>query len=355
MRILFTSYPLLPVSDTSAGGAEQMLWTLERELHRRGHETAVAACNGSSVSGHLIDTGAPAVVADRLREREAEHNARTLAAIREARQQGESFDQIHDESGLFWRSGARDIREPVLATLHLPLDFYVEQPFEQVPPNVSFNFVSQSQRELFSQRLPQLRDWPVIHNGIAVERLPFQQSKGDYLLWLGRICEEKGTHVAIDIAERAGMPLIIAGQVYPFAYHRQYFEQQVAPRLSARIQFIERPDFERKCELLANARALLVPTLIDETSSLTAMEAMACGTAVIAFRRGALPEVVSHGETGFVVDSEEEMLAAMAKINNILPYACRRRAEQHFSAVRMAGEYENLYRTILTQRRTIAA
>lgn len=355
MRVLFVSYPLLPVSEESAGGAEQMLWTLERELHRRGYDTAVAACDGSSLSGRLIQTGPQPAVTDALAEREAEHNSRVLQAIAEARNSGAPFDLIHDESGLFWRAGAAEIQEPVLATLHLPFDFYRAAALEDAPANVVFNFVSHAQRDSFAARQPHLREVKVITNGILLERLPFTTRKGDYLLWLGRICPEKGTHLAIEVAQRAGMPLVIAGQVYPFSYHQQYFEQQIAPRLSDSISFVERPDFAAKCDLLTDARALLMPTLIDETSSLVAMEAMACGTPVLAFCRGAVGEVVQDGKTGFLVETEDEMIAALGKLHEIDPQACRFRVEQHFSAARMASDYEALYARLLARNRTTAA
>lgn len=355
MRVLFISYPLLPVSEESCGGAEQMLWMLEGELHRCGHETWVAACDGSRVSGRLIATGAAAKAPDVLAERETEHNCRVVDAIAEARNSGAPFDLIHDESGLFWRSAATKVPEPILATLHLPFDFYGAETFENVASNVTFNFVSQAQRESFAARNAKLRDFPVIANGIAVERFPLRKTKSNYLLWLGRICPEKGTHVAIDIASREGIPLIIAGHVYPFSYHQQYFEQQIEPRLSKNIRLVQQPDFAMKCELLTNAHALLVPTLVDETSSLVAMEAMACGTPVVAFRRGALSEVVEDGVTGFLVETQDEMLAALADVDGIVPETCRVRVERHFTRTRMAADYQEVYARILAPHQATAA
>jgi glycosyltransferase involved in cell wall biosynthesis len=355
MRVLFVSYPLLPVSDESVGGAEQMLWTLERELHRRGYDTAVAACDGSRVSGRLIPTGPQPSGSDALVERETAHNARVLQAIAEAHNAGAPFDLIHDESGLFWRGAAQQVDKPIVATLHLPFDFYGATGLREAPRNVTFNFVSSAQRESFVAHHPRFRAVAVIPNGIAVERLPLVESKRDYLLWLGRICSEKGTHVAIEVASRAGMRLIIAGQVYPFSYHQQYFEKQIAPRLNDTIRLIERPQFAEKCELLSKALALLVPTLIDETSSLVAMEAMACGTPVVAFRRGAMGEVVQEGETGFLVNSEDEMIAALSRVAEISPNKCRLRVQQNFSADRMATDYEALYARLLARHRSTAA
>ncbi len=147
----------------------------------------------------------------------------------------------------------------------------------------------------------------MVQNGIALERFPFCSEKQNYLLWLGRICEEKAPHLAIAAAKQAGTPLILAGQVYPFSYHQQYFEREIRPWLGADVEFVDSPVFQRKVDLLRNARALLLTSTAEETSSLVAMEAMACGTPVIAARRGAFPEIVAHGETGFVVDDVNAM------------------------------------------------
>jgi glycosyltransferase involved in cell wall biosynthesis len=144
------------------------------------------------------------------------------------------------------------------------------------------------------------------------------------------------------------VPLVIAGDIYPFSYHQQYFEHELATRLAwPAVRFVARPAFEEKLSLLRNARALLITSLIDETSSLVAMEAMACGTPVIGFRRGAIPEVIADGEAGFAVDSAEEMAEAIAMTSSIGPRACRMRAEARFSAERMARDYEELYQRIL--------
>lgn len=339
--ILFVSYPLLPVSEESAGGAEQMLCALEREMAWRGHRTLVAAAEGSRVGGELVATGAPVTLPDALGERIDEQNRRVLEFV-----QHHDVDLIHDQGGTFWPCATHAGIE-ILATLHLPRHFYLADSFAATATNLSFNCVSQSQAGQFDD-LPGLRG--VVRNGIALERFPFSAAKGDYLVWLGRICEEKGPHVAVDLARATGLPIVIAGQVYPFSYHRQFFEREVKPRLAAlgpQAKWVPSPTAAQKVQILRNARAVLVPSLVEETSSLVAMEAMACGTPVAAFRRGALPEVVAHGETGWLADSFEEMIAAVERAREIKPRACRQHVEQHHSCSRMAAEYERLYDDIL--------
>lgn len=339
LRILYIAYPLLPVSDTSAGGAEQMLWTLEREMHRRGHQTTVAACAGSSVSGRLIATGEAPRGLDMYEQRDREHHF----AIRELLKR-EPFDLIHDKSGSFF-ARTSDIANPILATLHLPRHFYRDFNWQAVARNVRLNCVSRAQAQTFSN-VPNLSGW--VANGIALEHFPLRVKKEASLLWMGRICEEKAPHLAIQVARRAGRRLILAGQVYPFRYHQEYFAREVEPYLGGDIEFVDTPTFAQKIELLSAASTLLVPSLVDETSSLVAIEAMACGTPVIAFRRGALPEVVDHESTGYLVSNVDEILGALKSLDRVRPENCRAHVEQKFSSKRMADDYLSLYERILS-------
>lgn len=343
-RILYVAYPLATVSDESCGGAEQMLWVLEREMSARGHATTVAACTHSRVSGDLLDTGAPAIQFEQLAERDAEHNGQVLRRLRETRATATGFDLVHDEGGRFW-THAQAMDEPVLATLNLPRSFYSDEAFDRVPDNVFFNCVSFDQARAFVG-LPRMLG--VVRNGIPLERFPYTTRKEDYLVWLGRICEEKGLHTAAEAAERARMPLVILGPSYLYARDKEYFDECVAPRLTSSCRFVGSPSFAEKVAILRHARALLMPSTLAETSSLVCLEAMACGTPAIAFRKGALPEVVVDGHTGFVVDTVEQMVEAVYRLPRLRAAACRVHVERNHSATAMADAYEEFYRVLVS-------
>ena len=350
IRVLYVSYPLLTVSEASAGGAEQMLWVLEREMSNRGFETTVAASAGSRVSGELFVSGEPCTQPDDFERRNREHQDRVVALVQQRSREGRPFDLVHDKSGSFW-TRAHEFDAPVLATLHLPRHFYPHDLFKHIPENVGFNCVSHSQGKAFQDLAGMLGVTP---NGIALES--FFSSKVDVkrsgLLWLGRICEEKAPHLALKIARNTGSAINLAGQVYPFSYHREYFEREVLPALreTPASHWIDSPSFEEKRRLLQSAEALLITSQVDETSSLVAMEAAACGTPVIAFNRGALNEVVKQGKTGFVVSDIAEAAEAVKHVRDIPSDTCRNHARQNFSSARMADGYAAIYEALVCRR-----
>jgi glycosyltransferase involved in cell wall biosynthesis len=246
------------------------------------------------------------------------------------------------------------VKAPVLATLHLPRSFYDDALFRDVLDNVHFNCVSRSQAESFRDVLG-FRG--VVPNGIAVEKFRLGLQKEDYVLWLGRICPEKAPHLAIDAAAKAGVRLVMAGQVYPFSWHQLYFHQEIQPRLESlggQVRWIKSPSFDEKVDLLSKAKALLLPTLAPETSSLVAMEAMASGTPLIAFPNGALPEIVDD-EVGVLVNDVEQMSSAIRDTSQFSPVRARNIAKRRFSSRTMADGYEQLYRDITSANVTKSA
>ncbi len=340
-RVLLVAYPLLPVSGRSAGGAEQILWTLERELVRRGWETAVVARAGSQVSGELLEVGAKQCKKEMgpgHPEESFGEQVRELAErVEEACARGR-YDLVLDHSGHYFRDAGR-VKERVLATLHLPRTLYPAEAFEGLGKNVHFNFVSESQRLAFGDVM---QTAGVIRNGIDAARFAMNGRRGEYVLWLGRVSPEKAPHLAVAAAKLAGVPIVLAGQVYPFRWHEEYWERELRPLVDGdRVRWVAVPPFAEKARLLREARALLVTSQVEETTSLVALEAMASGTPVIAFAVGALREVVT-GKTGLLVQTVEEMAAAISLVSAIRPQDCRERVEQDYSVKGMVDGYEKL-------------
>jgi glycosyltransferase involved in cell wall biosynthesis len=336
LTVLSVAYPLAPAGPDAAGGAEQVLSMLDEALAGAGHRSLVVACEGSRTAGELIATPrcAGELTSDVRRSAQARHRAAIKTALDRF-----AVDLVHMH-GLDWHTYLPTPDLPVLVTLHLPPDWYPPEALRTRRQNTSLVCVSRSQRAACpATPLPVF----VVENGIAADRLASRTRKRDYVLALGRVCPEKGLHIAIDAAKRANACLLIAGEVFGYEAHMRYFSEEIEPRLDASRRFLGPVGFGRKRRLLGGARCLLAPSLAPETSSLVAMEALACGTPVIAFPSGALAEIVEHGRTGFLVDDEAGMAAAIGEVHAIDAEECRRVARARFSADRMAREYLALY------------
>jgi glycosyltransferase involved in cell wall biosynthesis len=235
---------------------------------------------------------------------------------------------------------------PVLVTLHLPPTWYPAEIFYLHRPQTFLHCVSAAQRRACP---PGAMLLPDIENGVPVAALPPQHKKRHFALMLGRICPEKGFHMGLDAAAQAHMPTLLAGKVFRYAAHEQYFQHEIVPRLGGIHRFLGPIGGVRKQRLLARARCLLAPSLAPETSSLVAMEALACGTPVIAFPAGALPDIVEHGKTGFLVHNVQEMAEAMAVVGSLDPALCHATAQRRFSLDAMIERYFSVYRYLVAK------
>lgn len=187
-----------------------------------------------------------------------------------------------------------------------------------------------------------------IENGVPIDRLDVPEAPAlNYVLAIGRICPEKGFHLALDAAEKAGIPLHLAGKLFPYPSHIQYWREVLEPRFRSPHQFLGPVGLDTKARLIASARCVLIPALIAETSSLVAMESLACGTPVVAFPSGALADVVEHGRTGFLVTDASEMARAIACVNGLDRSKLRAVARERFSCERMTEQYLDLYARIV--------
>lgn len=344
LTVLAVAYPLAPVGDDAVGGAEQILTAIDDALVTAGHRSLVIACAGSRVAGELIALPA---VDEPVCERSwyAAHDA-CRDAIRDTLAR-ERVDLVHMH-GVDFHAYLPDPGPVVLATLHLPIDWYPASALACTRPGTFLQCVSRSQ-QASAPRNPRML--PAIENGVDLERLYPERGVEDYALVLGRICPEKGQHLALDAASRANVPLVVAGKAFGFAEHQAYFHTQIEPRLIAPHRFVGVVAGDAKRRLIARARCVVVPSLVDETSSLVAMEALACGTPVIAFRRGALIDLIEHGRTGLLVDDVDELARGLAEVQRIDRARCRAVAEARCSRRHMCERYLARYRELVTPTR----
>ena len=314
---------------------------LDRGLVARGHRSIAIACAGSRAAGALREVRVGESFDEKSR---CEALEAFRQRIREALE-SESVDLVHMH-GLDFYQYLPPPGVPVLATLHLPASFYPDSVFRLSRPDTWLNCVSAAQLDTCPNS-PNLV--AAIENGIPLDLFPAAKyDKGNYALALGRICPEKGFHLAIQAANQARTPLWIAGAVFGYAEHQEYFRRTLMPRLIPPDRFLGAAGFRQKVELLALARCLVISSLVPETSSLVAMEALACGTPVVSFRSGALTGIVKHGSTGFLAHDLSQMAAGITRSGEIDVRECRRDAELRFSAERMTDEYVGLYQRLIT-------
>ena len=346
LTVLSVAYPFAPVGPDAVGGAEQVLSMLDRTLVATGHRSIVIAQEGSSVKGALIPIPPEPGLIDQAARDRAHQIQR--AAIRDALERW-PIDLIHMH-GHDFNHCLPPPGPPVLVTLHVPSEWYAPEVFHLARPNTFLHCVSATQRRAFPPHVPLLPD---IENGVDCNPLATGARKRRFAVSFGRICAEKGFHLALDAARQAGAPFLLAGEVFPYEAHQQYFREEITPRLDRFRRFIGRVGFNRKQRLLAAARCLLAPSLVAETSSLVAMEALAGGTPVIAFPSGALAEMIEHGKTGFLVRNAFEMAEAIRALDLLKAEDCRRAARERFSAERTVHRYLNLYQQLSMRKEPV--
>lgn len=339
LTVLSVGFPFAPVGPDAVGGAEQVLSLLDAALVDAGHRSLVIAPEASRIRGELLALPAPPDELDTAAWWQG--HAAVRARLAEVLQR-EHVDLLHFHGFDFHRY-LPSARPPAVVTLHLPPEWHPEKALQPRQGEVHLVCVSESQRRRCP---PGARIDEVIPNGVDLEALRPRFQKRGFALCLGRVCPEKGVHHALEAAHEAEAALLVAGQVFGHAEHRDYFAREVRPRLDARRRFIGPVGLDRKRRLLASAKCVLVPSLAPETSSLVAMEALACGTPVIAFPAGALAELVEPGRTGFLVEDAKQMARAIREVERLRPEDCRRAAEARFSARTTAERYLELYQRL---------
>jgi glycosyltransferase involved in cell wall biosynthesis len=336
MRIALIASPFISVPPRFYGGTELFIDALAEALIRLGVEVEVYSNGQSTVHADVrwcyAEQQWPLPSESFAVSKEVNHAA---WAVSEAQRE---CDIIHINSALAVPL-ARFSSRPFVYTLHHPCEPSFTDLYER---NTAVTYVSISHSQVSLQ--PSLTS-TVVHHGVDIERYPFVREKQPYLCFLGRICPIKGAHHAIEIARRAGLPLKIAGEIQPI--FKDYFETEIRPFIDGHhVEFMGEADLALKTEVLSHATALLFPISWDEPFGLVMVEAMACGTPVIAFPGGAVEEVVKDGVSGRICRDVDE--AASSVMRDVFdPAAIRRYAREHFSADAMARGYYQIYSDLL--------
>jgi glycosyltransferase involved in cell wall biosynthesis len=341
LRIAMLATPWTPVPPPAFGGVEAVVALLTEELVRRGHSVTLFCAPGSRSAAAIRPVLAAAAGQQRADRRiEVDHVATAFDMIDAEAAAGRPFDVIHDHCAMAGLAFANRIAGPLVHTLHR--DFSDERAQFYTRHGHKAVLVGISGAQLESGPAV-LRGTPVIPNPIAVRDWPLALKKDNYLLWIGRIAAFKGPHHAIAAAQRAEVPLRLAGVVWPG--QEAFFVEEVERHLDGRqTTYIGEVGGDAKQQLFARARAVLMPIEWEEPFGLVMVEALACGTPVIAFARGAAREIIVHGVNGFLVDDVDGMAQAVQKLGTIEPRACRQSVADRYDAALVAAAYEALYR-----------
>jgi len=321
------------------GGTERVVSWLTEELVAQGHEVTLFASGDSQTSADLVPCAPQALRLAGIRD----HTASNLVMLDKVRRRANEFDVIHCHIDLLPFALFRDLSHKCLTTLHGRLDWPDFWPVYEAFPEMPLVSISNNQRI----PMPSQVNWlATIHHGLGAGVCPFHPKHDGYLAFLGRISPEKRPDRAIEIATRAGMPLKIAAKVDKA--DQDYFETVIRPLLRhPLVEFLGEIDEHEKCGFLGHARALLFPVDWPEPFGLVMIEAMSAGTPVIAWRNGSVPEVITDGMSGVIVNSIDEAVAAVETVSAMSRVGVRRCFDQHFTAARMARDYVSAYGRLL--------
>lgn len=343
LRIAQVSPLYEAVPPSGYGGTERVVSFLTEELVRRGYDVTLFASGDSRTAAHLV---APVPRALRLDPNCRDPLVHHLAMLSEVYRRAGEFDLIHCHTDYLGLPLARGSRTPTLLTLHGRLDIDDLAPMYAAHREVPLISISDAQR----RPLPDAAWFSTVHHGVPAAEFPVGDGAGDYLLFLGRISPEKCPDVAIRVAQRAGKRLRIAAKVD--AVDREYFRTHVEPLLdSGHVEFLDEVSGDDKARLLGEATALLFPIDWPEPFGLVMIEALACGTPVIARARGSVPEVIEDGVTGLIAETEDELVAAVAAVDQLDRGACRAAFERRFTDAAMCDRYLAVYERVVAGER----
>ena len=335
MRVAQIAPPWTPVPPPLYGGIELVVDRLSRGLAAAGHDVLLFTTGDSTcpvprkwvlpkAEGFRIGMAVP----------ELRHVLAAYDAVQD-------YDVVHDHTVFGPLYAERFPHLKVVTTIHGPFNDELTELYGRIAQSIPVICVSHDQRSC----APDVPVTRVIHPGIDASDFPVGDGRGGYLLFLGRMAPEKGAHRAIEVARKAGVPLLMAAKMRE-PWEREYFEAEVAPFLTDEIRYLGEVPHEEKLELLAGAVALINPIRWHEPFGLVMIEALACGTPVIAFPEGAAPEIVEQGRTGFLCEDEAEMVDAVVRIPTVDRALCRAAVEGYFSTQRMVDEHVELFESL---------
>jgi len=339
LRIAEIAPVWVPVPPPTYGGIEWVVSLLADGLAGRGHEVTLFAAEGSNSTARLVS---PVDGQRDLSQMGKDITDEVVHAL-PAYQQADQFDLIHDHTGLGTALAAarKGAQPPVVHTLHGPWNDASRRFFAAVSPPVRLIAISEAQ----AAGNPDLDYAGVVHNGLDLGAHPYKDTKEDFLLFLGRCNPEKGPELAVEVAKRAGLPLVMAMKRSE-RHELEHWEKEVEPRLAGTEELVLDADHGTKVDLLGRARATLFPIQWPEPFGLVMIESMACGTPVIAMASGAAPEIVADGITGFLTPDRDAMVEAVARTPEINPAACRDRVAERFSAEAMVTKTERIFERV---------
>ncbi len=356
LRIVLVAPPYFDVPPSGYGGVEAVVADLADMLVARGHRVTLLGAGQPGTAAKFVALW-DRTMAHRLGEPypEVMHALKVRSAIADIAA-CDGVDIVHDHTfaGPINAPVYRALGVPTVVTVHGPIDDDLYPYYRELGGDVGLVAISDRQREL----APDLNWIGRVHNALRIDDWPFQTDKREYALFLGRYAPYKGAHLALQAAHAAGIPLVLAGKCNEPA-EKEYFEDCVRPLLTDDDHVFGEADAVSKRRLLAGARCLLFPIQWEEPFGIVMIEAMVCGTPVVALRGGAVAEVVVDGVTGFVRDRVEELPAAIEGCRTLDPQACRQHVAAHFDVARFASSYEQIYRNALhpqvAARRSIRA
>ncbi len=343
----------VPIPPKKYGGIERIIFFLTEELIKKGHDVTLFASGDSKTSAKLVSVYPRGLLKDKIPWTDPFWNLENLS---EVFKKANKFDIIHSHLDLWALFFQELTKTPIVHTFHNPL--YVSsitdpkriptrlKMFERHKKTTFGCFISKSQKKLCPVKFP---NNSVVYNGIDTSLYKFNPKPKDYFVWVARVDPYKGIENAIKAAKIAGVKLLLAGRLDP--NKKKYFKKKIKPCLTKKIQYLGELSQDKLSELYRNARACLYPIEWHEPFGLVMTESMVCGTPVIAFDRGSVPEVIKDGKTGFVVPFLDKrgkknikgLVKAIKKIDQIKREDCRKWVENHFSYQKMVDEYEKIY------------